>query len=332
MTSSQLRIGLIGAGAMGADHARTIATSVPAGRVTVVHDFADAAARDLAAEIGAEVAGSAEDLIGSPDVDAVIIASPDPTHAPLATAAIAAGTPVLCEKPLGVSTAESLGVVEAEAAAGRRLVTVGFMRRFDPGYTALRRLVHDGGLGTPRMVHNVHRNRVGHPSATTEGIVVNSMIHELDVVPWLLDSPVASIEVMSPLDDGFRDPQLAVLRLADGTLATVEVFIEAAYGYDVRCEVVGTDGAAELAAPTTLTHSIRGLTGAPVPPDFRPRFAEAYRLELTEWTASVLDGHPVGPSAWDGHVANLVAAAGVASLRTGERVAVETPERPEVYA
>lgn len=330
--TSPLRIGLIGAGAMGADHARTIARSVPAGRITFIQDCDASKATELAAKFGAEVATTAEELIDSAEVDALIVASPDPTHAPLALAAIAAGKHILNEKPLGISAAESLSVVEEEVAAGRRLLTVGFMRRFDPGYTALQQMIHSGDLGTPRLVHNVHRNRVGHPSATTTGIVVNSMIHELDVVPWLLDSPVVSIEVLSPVGEGFRDPQLATLRLANGVLATIEVFIEADYGYDVRCEVVGTGGVAALAPPTALTQSIKGLSGTIVPPDFRPRFADAYRLELDAWVASVLAGEPVGATAWDGHLANLVAAAGVESLHSGSRVLVGAPTRPELYA
>lgn len=330
--NAPLRIGIIGAGVMGADHARTLNRSVSAGRVVAIQDFDTTKAADLAGELGADVASSAEEMIGSSDVDAVVIASPDPTHAGLATAAMAAGKHVLCEKPLGISVAESHAVVEAEVAGGRRLLTVGFMRRFDPGYVALKAAIDGGDLGTPRLVHNVHRNRVGHPSATTEGIVVNSMIHELDVVPWLLGSPVASIEVRSPVADGFRDPQLATVELADGTLASIEVFIEATYGYDVRCEVVGTAGTASLTAPSAVTRSAAGVTGQSVPQDFRPRFSDAYRLELDAWTSSVLAGDPVGPTAWDGHLANLVAAAGVESLHTGRRIEVSSPARPELYS
>ncbi|MFD1859103.1 inositol 2-dehydrogenase [Aeromicrobium camelliae] len=326
-----LRVGVIGTGAMGADHVRTLHRWVPAARVVAVQDLDVARAKHLATEVGAEVAASAEDLIDPATVDAVVIASPDPTHAPLARAAIAAGLPVLCEKPLGTDPDESRSVVDAELAAGRRLVTVGFMRRFDPGYVSLKEAVAAGRVGSPRLVHNIHRNRVGHPSATTEGIVVNSMIHELDIVPWLLDSPIEQIEVTSPVADGFRDPQLAVLKLANGTLATVEVFIEAAYGYDVRCEVVGTGGTAALVPPALVAHAAGGVAGADVPPDFRPRFADAYRLELAAWADSVLDGVPVGPTAWEGHRATVVAAAGVASLREGRAVPVPQEPCPDLY-
>lgn len=330
--TSQLRLGIIGAGAMGTDHARTIHRSIPAARVAGIHDVDPTRAKGLAAELGGETASSAEELIESSDIDALIVASPDPTHAPLANAAIAAGKVVLSEKPLGVSPEESLSVVEAEMATGRRFITVGFMRRFDPGYVALKQLLVDDELGEARLVHNIHRNQVGHPSATTEGIVVNSMIHELDVVPWLLDSQISWIEVMSPVAEGFRDPQLATVGLASDALATIEVFVNAAYGYDVRCEIVGTCGAASLVPPATTAQSINGVSGQRVPSDFRRRFKDAYRLELDAWTLSILDGELVGPTAWDGHLANLVAAAGVASLHGGGRVEIETPAQPELYA
>ncbi|RLV55169.1 inositol 2-dehydrogenase [Aeromicrobium phragmitis] len=327
----RLRVGVIGTGAMGADHIRTLHRWVPAARVVAVQDLDVDRAKQLAADVGADVAESADDLIDAGTVDALIIASPDPTHAPLARAAIAAGLPVLCEKPLGTDPQESRSVVDAEVAADRRLVTVGFMRRFDPGYLRLKDAIAAGRVGVPRLVHNVHRNRVGHPSATTEGIVVNSMIHELDVVPWLLDSPIVQIEVTSPVAEGFRDPQLAVLRHANGALSTVEVFIEAAYGYDVRCEVVGTAGTAALVPPAVVTHATGGVAGTEVPADFRPRFADAYRLELGAWANSVLDGSPVGPTAWDGHRATVIAAAGVASLHEGRAVPVPDEPRPSLY-
>ncbi|MGZ5402703.1 MAG: Gfo/Idh/MocA family protein, partial [Aeromicrobium sp.] len=124
-----LRIGVIGVGAMGADHILTIESSVPAARVSEVFDADTGRAGDVARSVGASVASSAESLIDSEEVDAVIICSPDHTHADLAKACIAAGKSVLCEKPLAVNAAESLEVVESEVEAQRKFVQVGFMRR-----------------------------------------------------------------------------------------------------------------------------------------------------------------------------------------------------------
>lgn len=326
-----LQIGLIGAGMMGTDHARTISGYVPDARVAKVFDFDVARANELATELNASIADSAEDLIGDEGIDAIIVASPDNTHAVLAKFAIAAGKPILCEKPLGISAAESQTVVDAEIDAGKPLVTVGFMRRFDPGYVALKRELERGALGKARLVHNVHRNQVGHPSISTKGIVINSMIHELDIVSWLVGSPLSSIRIDSPVDVGLRDPLLAILHLADGTLSTVEVFIFASYGYDVRCEIVGTTATAALNPQSTLVESRVGMSGHAIPADFRTRFRDAYRLELTAWVAGAAAGDCIGPTAWDGHLANLAAAAGIQAVITGESVPVTSPQRPEFY-
>ena len=204
------------------------------------------------------------------------------------------------------------------------------MRRYDPAFVALRAHVATGAIGTPRVVHCVHRNAASHPTATTEGIVVNSMIHELDHVPWLLDDPVTAITVRVARDtsDGsLGDPQVAVLELASGVIATVEVFVNARYGYDVQCEVVGDDGTASLTPPYGIAvrspaAASGGVSGVQVSSDFVHRFADAYRIELADWVAATLRGTVDGPGARDGHRANLVAAAGVESLRTGGRVEV----------
>ena len=325
-------MGVIGAGAMGADHIHTIATSVPAARVSEVYDFDVNRAYAVGQPVHAGVAGSAEALIDSSAVDAVLICSPDHTHAALAKACIAAGKPVLCEKPLAVTAEDSLSVVQAEVEAGHQLVQLGFMRRYDPGYRELRKALRDGEIGDARLVHCVHRNASSQTSSTSEGIVTGSMVHELDIVRWLLDDEVAAIQVDSPVSEGLRDPQLARIEMRSGVLASVEVFVNAAYGYDVRCEVVGTSGTISLVPPTPTSIRKAGLDGVRVRDDFIGRFSDAYRLELAAWADDALNGLVQGPSAWDGYVANVVAAAGVASLMDGGRQAVDVGERPELYA
>lgn len=318
-----LDVGVIGLGTMGADHVRTLGEQVPGVRVRAVHDLSAGRAAEIAEASGARVVASATELIAAEDVQAVVIASPDPTHAELTLACVTAGKPVLCEKPLGVGAAESARVLAAEEAAGRRLVSVGFMRRFDPGYLALREAVRDGAVGTPLLVHNTHRNAAPHPSATSEGVVANSMIHELDILPWLTGMPVTALEVRSPRREGLRDPQLALVELGDGqVLATVEVFLAAGYGYEVRCEVVGTEGTARLRGPGRLEVARGQRDGRVVAPDYRDRFGEAYRRELVAWAVAAARGTTAGATAIDGHRANVVAAAGIASLTGDGRVAV----------
>ena len=326
-----LRVGVIGAGAMGADHVRTLGTAVPSARVTRVFDMDGARAAEVAGPAGARVSSGSAELVADDDVDAVIVASPDRTHAELVLACLEHGKPVLCEKPLATDAESALELVGAEVAGGRRLVQVGFMRRYDPGFLELRAVLRSGALGRARLVHAVHRNASSSTSTDDAGLVTGSMIHELDTLPWLLDSPLTGVRVESPVVEGFRDPQLATLWFADGTMASVEVFVNAGYGYDVRCEVVGTGGTASLAPRTAVATRIAGAESRAVRDDFVAHFADAYRAELDAWVRSCLDGVPDGPSAWDGYVALVAAGAGVASLASGRREPVSPSARPRLY-
>src|SRR5918994_3969585 len=176
----------------------------------------------------------------------VVIASSDATNADFVLACLAQGKPVLCEKPLATTAEASLLVAEAEAASGRRLVQVGFMRRFDPAYTAMKRELDRGHLGDPLLVHCAHRNASVPSTYTSEMLVTSSLTHEIDVVRWLTGEEIASATVLAPRSssraNGIRDPQLAILETEGGVLVDVEVFANAGYGYDIRCEVVGETG------------------------------------------------------------------------------------------
>ena len=327
----RLRVGVIGAGAMGASHVATLAAGVPAAQVTRVFDMDTARAKDIASSVGGEIADSAEALIADPEIDAVVIASPDFTHADLALAGIAAGKHVLCEKPLAVTADEARRVVDAEVALGRRLVQVGFNRRFDSGFLDLKASIDDGSLGEVRVVHGIHRNASNSTSTDDAGLVTGSMIHEFDTLRWLLDGEIVGIRVESPVVDGFRDPQVATLWTSGGQMITAEVFVNAGYGYDVRVEVVGTGGSASLEPRTPVVRRIAGTGGSTIGSDFVAHFIESYRLELAAWAEASLAGTVVGASAWDGYVANLVAASGVRALGSGVREAVDVPDRPGLY-
>lgn len=327
---SRLRVGVIGAGAMGASHVRALATSVPAADVTRVFDMDAGRAAEVAGEVGAEPAESPEALIA--DVDAFVIASPDFTHADLAIAGIEGGKHVLCEKPLAVTADEARRVVDAEVAAGRRFVQVGFNRRFDPGFIDLKGSIDDGTLGDVRVLHGIHRNASNSTSTDDAGLVTGSMIHEFDTFRWLLGGEIVGIRVESPIVEGFRDPQVATLWTDGGQMITAEVFVNAGYGYDVRVEVVGTGGSASLEPRTPVLRRIAGQAGNVVGSDFVAHFIESYRLELAAWGAAAARGEVVGASAWDGYVANVVAAAGVTALGSGRREPVDLPARPDLYA
>ncbi|MFC5729325.1 MULTISPECIES: Gfo/Idh/MocA family protein [Nocardioides] len=326
-----LRVGVIGAGAMGSVHVRTLTSSVPAARVTHVFDVDGARAAAVAGPHDAWASPSTQELISASDVDAVVIASPDSTHAELVRACVEVEKPVLCEKPLAVTPEEALSLVEAEVALGRRLIQVGFMRRFDPGFLELRRVIELGELGDVRLLHAVHRNASSSTSIDDAGLITGSMIHELDTIAWLLDDQVESIRVESPIMEGFRDPQMATVWTRGGVMATVEVFVNAAYGYDVRCEVVGTNGSSCLQPQAAVSTRTTGRLESPIHSDFVAYFQDAYRAELAAWVHAAAAGRVEGPSAWDGYVTSVAAHAGVKSLSTGAREPVRPGAAPDLY-
>jgi len=333
-----VRVGVVGTGAMGAAHADNLARWVPGATVTQVFDVDAARAEAVAQRVGAVPAPSAESLVESAEVDAVLIAAPDRLHEPLALACIALGKPTLLEKPIAGTLEGGRRIVAAEVEAGRPLVRLGFMRRFDPAYRGLREAVAGGSLGRVRAAHCIHRNAHAHPTHTDESVLFGSMIHEFDCVPWLLDDPLAAVTVHPSRADegGLHDLQVAVLETVGGAVVTVEVFVNAGYGYDIHTEVVGTGGTASLTPPYGVAvrrglDPTAGLAGRLVVQDFTERFEDAYRIEVRTWVDDVAAGRPGGPTAWDGHLANLAAFAAVESLHGAGRVEIPAEERPALY-
>lgn len=331
----EIRVGVIGTGVMGTDHARKFAGTIPGARLTAVQDFDAARAAALAAELGVLALPEADALIAHPEVDAVLVCSPDASHAGFGLKAIAAGKPVLIEKPLAAARGEAEEILRAEMASGKQLVQVGYMRRFDPGYADMRRMITGGDIGAPLFLHCQHRNESSAAYLTSELIIANSAGHEFDIARFLLGEEIASATVISPPEPRHapgRQPQFIVLQSASGTVIDIEVYTDAAYGYDVQAELVCETGTVSLrpGPPTSLRHAARD--GLVVPSDWRARFADAYRLQFEHWVTSIQTGRPnVGSTAWDGFMAMLVTEACLKAWSTGNRVPVEQPERPAFY-
>ena len=329
-----IRIAVIGAGIMGADHARIIAADLPGATLQVVCDAAAPRARAIADETGA--ADTATDPLATilrPDVDAVLIASPDDSHAALTIAAVQAGKPVLCEKPLAPRSDDCLRVIAAEIAAGRPLIQIGFMRRFDPSYTAMKAALAAGQIGAALIMHCFHRNVAAPGNFTGQMAISNSAPHEFDAARFVLDSDIAAISVFRPQVTLPGGPVFMVLETGAGQLVNVEVNNNAAYGYDVRGELVGTTGSVHLRAPVHSELHAALTRQLAYPADWRPRFAEAYRLQNRAWLRAIQTGirSPIAATAWDGYCATLVAEAGVAALEAGHRVVLAPVARPDFY-
>ncbi|HHT45518.1 MAG TPA: Gfo/Idh/MocA family oxidoreductase [Fastidiosipila sp.] len=335
--SDLIRVGVIGTGAIGTDHIRRISEKMPGAVVTAVYDVRADVAREIATTYGVDAESDAFKLISRSDVDAVLIASSDDTHAKLTLACLDAEKPVFCEKPLAETAEDAKRVVEREIAGGRRLVQVGFMRRYDQGYMEMKRMLDEDAIGRPLMVHCRHRNREPGPGHTTSMNITNSVIHEIDVLHWLLGEPYVWGQVLMPKSSAtagetLQDPQFILLRTESGVLIDVESYVSCSYGYDVQCEVVGDYGTISLPDPAAPALRKSGAKSAVILPDWQDRFPDAYDLEIHDWLQSIQDGEARGPSAWDGYVATYTATALTKARETGQDVEISIPERPEFYA
>jgi myo-inositol 2-dehydrogenase / D-chiro-inositol 1-dehydrogenase len=332
---SDLRIAVLGVGMMGADHVARITTRISGARVAVVNDYVTEKAQEVAAAVpGARVAADPIDAITDDDVDAVLLATPGPTHEKQLLACLEQGKPVLCEKPLTTDSASSLEVVRREAALGTPLIQVGFMRRFDPEYQQLKLLIDGGELGQPLVMHCAHRNPTVPPSFDSAMVVRDSLVHEVDVTRFLLGEEIASVQIIRPMVNrraprGLQDPQIAIFQTVSGRHVDVEVFVTTGVAYEVRTEVVGELGSATIGLDVGLIRkSAPGTWGGRITPGFRERFGTAYDIEVQRWVDAVRSGVNVdGPTAWDGYAAAAVCEAGVRSLQTGERVDVELADK-----
>src|SRR3954451_9342693 len=167
---------------IGQDHIRRLTHVLSGARVAAVTDADLERAQTVADGLpGARLHKTGQDLIEDPDVDAVVVASGGPTHEEFVLACIAAGKQVFCEKPLATTREACERILDAEVAAGRRLVMVGFMRRYDDGYRAMKDVITRGEIGAPLVFHSAHRNPAVPAAVTTEGVVVDTCVHDIDI-------------------------------------------------------------------------------------------------------------------------------------------------------
>ena len=330
------RIAIIGAGIMGADHAKIIAEELPTASLQIICDTDVERAKSIADQYGANDVGSdAEAAIAGDDVDAVIIASPDFAHAPLSKACIKIGKRVLCEKPLSQSSEECLSVMQAEEDAGAKFVQLGFMRRYDQSYVEMKQALSDGTLGRALMMHNFHRN-VETPASDFTGAmaITNSAPHEFDVVRFLLGTEYKSISAFQPKrSDSLVAPVMMVLETVDGQLVSIEINNNAAYGYDVRAELVGEKGSITLNNVAYTRTDTKLMSSTKYDSDWRNRYANAYRRQSQDFLKFVETGRfpEIGSDCWDGYCSAIAAEAGVQALVSNQKQPVKLISKPEFY-
>ncbi len=333
-----VRIGVIGTGAIGRDHARRINQVLAGARITALTDVNLDSARAVLADIApdAEICLTGEELVASEMVDAVLVTSWGDTHEQYVLAAIAAGKPCFCEKPLATTAEGARRIVEAEVAFGRRLVQVGFMRRYDAGYRMLKAVV-DSQIGQPLMVHAAHRNPTVPEHYVTPMAIHDTLIHEIDVLRWLLDDDYVSAQVVFPRASShthgkLRDPQVVLLETAKGIRIDVEIFVNCRYGYDIQCTVVGEEGLASLPEPMAIVMRKDATLQNPILTDWKDRFIDSYDVELQDFIRAAAQGTATGPTAWDGYVAAISSDACVAAQEApGQIIPITLPARPALY-
>lgn len=330
--NSPVRLGLLGAGRIGHTHARSVAGAEDA-RLVAVADPDEAAAASIVRMTGARAA-SAEEVLRAPEVEGVLIATPTDLHAGQVERAAESGKAIFCEKPIDLDLSRAKRGVAAAARCGVPLM-VGFNRRFDPSFRRLRDEIDSGRIGAVELVQITSRDPEPPPMEYVRrsgGLFRDMMIHDFDMARFLLGEPV--VEVMaagSALVDrdvaaaGDVDTAAVVLRSASGRLCLISNSRRAAYGYDQRIEVHGSEGMALAGNPvaTTVTRADRsGFATDPLHTSFIDRYAAAYRQEIVTFCAVVRGGNPAYPDGADGLAALAIADAASESLATGRAVRV----------
>ncbi len=333
-----LRIGLLGAGRIGRVHAQAI-TAHPKSQFCAVSDAVSEAAESLAAEGGATVRSS-EEIISDPSIDAVLIATPTDTHSDLIEAATQAGKAVLCEKPVDLDLERAQACMAAAKAAGQP-VMVGFNRRFDPNFSALKSAADRNEIGTAEMLSITSFDPAPPPISYVKvsgGLFRDMMIHDFDMANFLMGQlPVQISAVGTSIVDpeigreGDVDTAVVTMTYADGKIAVIKNSRRAVYGYDQRVELLGSGGL--LQAHNILENSVvkstaDGVVGAKPTYFFLERYMPAYRAEWDAFVQAALAGSAMPVTLEDGVAALAMAEAATRSAQSGRPVAMDEVLKP----
>lgn len=335
---SDLRLGVVGTGAIGQKHIARFMNELAGATVVAVGDANIETAKKVAEKYEIRLEENCDDVIGSLDVDAVVVTAWDPAHKEYVLKSIAAGKPVFCEKPLAPDSEGCREIVEAEMKYGKRLVQVGFMRRFDKGYIQLKKAVEDGEIGNPLILHCAHRNPKPYPDTYDDDMMITQvLIHEIDITKWLVDDEYEEVQLLtgkkakSVPNDYLHDPQMAIFRTKKGVIAEVEINMDAYFGYDIQCEIVGDTGIIKLPDPYMIGFKKESVSGRKICYNWEDRFADTYSVELRQWIEDTKKGIVTGPNTWDGYVAAVTAEAFIKSRKEGKTIKINMDSRPDFY-
>jgi predicted dehydrogenase len=338
---AELILGAIGVGEMGKRHAENLCVNVPGARLAAIADANPARAAQVAAELGvAATYDSIEALVARPDVQAVVISSPPKFHAPSIIAAAGAGKHIFCEKPLALTLEDADAALDAVARAGVML-QVGHMRRYDPPYVAAKKRIDAGEIGDVVVFKSIGRDQET-PASAAPATAMNGTLfhdsssHDFDLGRWLTSDEVVEVHAYSgslAIPDmkrfGAFDCGVVNLQFSRGAIGNVESFLDAKYGYDIRTEIVGTNGTVQVgslrkSAVTVLTTSGSSRDNIT---HWLDRFAEAYRLEMIDFVRTVLTAGKVKVTGLDGRQSLAIADAAVRSQAERRPVVVRSGKR-----
>ncbi|WP_158734597.1 Gfo/Idh/MocA family protein [Alteribacillus sp. YIM 98480] len=334
-----LGFGVVGTGAIGREHMKRITKTLTGAEIVAVTDVNQDTAQKAIEELDLKANIYADDtaLLQDEKVEAVLVTSWGPAHESTVLKAIEAGKFVFVEKPLATTAEGCMRIVEAEQKHGKRLVQVGFMRRYDSGYRQMKDAIDNNFIGEPLMVRCAHRNRETGENYTTDMAILDTLIHEIDTLHWLVGDNYKSIQVTYPKKtskalEHLKDPQIVTFETKSGVIIHAEIFVNCQFGYDIQCEVIGEKGIVKLPEVPTVEYRKDGVLGSRILQDWRNRFNDAFNNEFQDFIDSIRnEGEPKGPSSWDGYIAAVTGDAGVKAQESGKVEPIEIPERPLFY-
>jgi myo-inositol 2-dehydrogenase / D-chiro-inositol 1-dehydrogenase len=335
--STNLRVCVVGAGKMGADHIERLMRRTVGAEVSVVVDADVSRAKKAVAAMPSAVAVSdIEQALEGEDLNAVVIATPGFLHKDMLLQVLKRDLPTLCEKPLTPDAASSWEIMEVEQRLGKRRIQVGFMRRFDDEYKRLRAVITSGELGELLMLHCSHRNPETPRGFTNEMLINDSVVHEFDAIRYLTGEEIKNVQVRlgratRHAHSGQHDPQHVLIETERGVLADVEIFANAQFGYQVATQAVFEKGIVNIGEDAGPYVRSAGRWGGVITPGFLERFRSAYDAEMQSWVDAAKRGEIGGPTAWDGYATAACCEAGVASQRSGEKVEVSLKNKTGIY-
>jgi scyllo-inositol 2-dehydrogenase (NAD+) len=332
----KLGVGVLGVGEMGRRHAENLRRVVPAARLIAVADVSAERAQQTATELEIDKSfNSLEAMLECKDVDAVVIATPDKFHAAGIKLTAAAGKDILCEKPLALNLADAHDILAVVARAGVRL-QVGFMRHYDPAYDSAMKRIEAGEIGTPVVFKSVGRDKDGPPISAYHSNVngmlfYGNTIHDFDLARWLMQDEVSEVHAYTtvairPEVAKFGDVVAGVvnLKFTRGAIGNIESHAQAAYGYDVRTEIVGSTGSILVGSLNRIPATFLTANGGTqmLADHFLSSFADAYVAEMRDFVDSMLHDRPPRINGEDGLKALAIAAAAENSHLCGQAVKV----------